>query len=512
MTTIEYLSYTKPKRALLKLGNFFASIPGKIAKKFERLPMTFRKVARKIANPFFVIKDCIVHGNWSTRLSFIIMGMGHFTRRQVIRGIFYLVFEIAFFFYFFSFGINQLKYLSSLGQLAQVSYSVPALLTPVVVSVNNDMTFNILLYSVATIVLMFVFVYLWYGQLKDSLNLQRLGYIGYVASDKDTVKNVLDKSYHKTLLTIPMLGLVVFTIIPLLVTLCIAFTNFDAMHSQPTGLIDWVGLENFGSVFGMASGIQNSHLIIQVFFEVLLWTLIWACFATFSNYFLGMGLAILINSKTVKLKKLWRTILITTIAVPQFVSLLLLSKMFQTTGFINSVVAQLGGTPVRWLEDPMIAKVTIIVINMWIGIPYTLLICSGILMNIPADLYESAKIDGAGVFKTFSKITLPYMLFVTGPYLISQFVGNINNFNVIYLLTQGNPLYTFGTAVKPTIINDVGRTDLLITWIYKISVSSTSKLYNVAAVLGILIFVIVAFFSTILYGRSNAVKNEEDFQ
>ena len=153
----------------------------------------------------------------------------------------------------------------------------------------------------------------------------------------------------------------------------------------------------------------------------------------------------------------------------------------------------------------------IVIINTWVGIPYTMLLCTGILMNIPDDLYESAKIDGASPFKMYMKITLPYMLFVTGPYLISQFVGNINNFNVIYLLSQGNPLFTYGDQAAPSTLQGVGQTDLLITWIYKISVTNNPKEFGLASVLGVMIFVIVAFFSLITYSRSNAVKNEGDF-
>ena len=111
-------------------------------------------------------------------------------------------------------------------------------------------------------------------------------------------------------------------------------------------------------------------------------------------------------------------------------------------GVMNVLLQQLGliSEPVRFLTDPWLAKITVVVVNMWIGIPYTILITSGILMNIPEELYESAKIDGAGPVTTFFKITMPYMLFVTTPYLITQFVGNINNFNVIYFLTGGGPM------------------------------------------------------------------------
>lgn len=142
---------------------------------------------------------------------------------------------------------------------------------------------------------------------------------------------------------------------------------------------------------------------------------------------------------------------------------------------------------------------------MWIGVPYSMLMCSGILMNIPSDLYESAKIDGSGPVRTFFKITLPYMLFVTGPYLITTFIGNINNFNVIYLLSGGNPgdilLYTDGAK----------GTDLLITWLYKLSLG-VDRNYKLASVIGILVFIISAVFSLIVYNRSSAVKKEDDFQ
>ena len=150
-------------------------------------------------------------------------------------------------------------------------------------------------------------------------------------------------------------------------------------------------------------------------------------------------------------------------------------------------------------------RICIVIVNMWIGVPYSMLMCSGILMNIPNDLYESARIDGASPARRFFKITLPYMLFVTGPYLITQFIGNINNFNVIYLLSGGGPgdimLYTDGAK----------GTDLLITWLYKLSLG-TDRNYKLASVIGILVFVISAVFSLIVYNKSSAVKGEDNFQ
>ena len=246
------------------------------------------------------------------------------------------------------------------------------------------------------------------------------------------------------------------------------------------------------------------------FGEVLAWTLMWAFFATFSNYFLGMVVAMIINKKGIKLKKWWRTVLVLTIAIPQFISLLYVNKMFTYTGVINGVIQNLGGTPVHFMDDysePWVSRLTVILVNIWIGIPYLMLIATGILMNIPADLYESAQIDGANVFQQYMKITLPYMLFVTGPYLLTSFTGNMNNFNVIYLLTGGAPTMTN----TPPNAASVGSTDLLITWLFKITTTNGSR-YYLASVIGIMVFVVVAIISIIVYNIIPSNKNEEDFQ
>ncbi len=142
----------------------------------------------------------------------------------------------------------------------------------------------------------------------------------------------------------------------------------------------------------------------------------------------------------------------------------------------------------------------------WIGIPYLMLMATGILMNIPQDLYESSRIDGANTFQQYTKITLPYMLFVTGPYLLTSFVNNLNNFNVIFLLSGGNPIKgTSGGA-------SVGHTDLLITWLYKMTLASGDTKYYAASVIGIMVFVVVAVLSLIVYNVIPSTKNEEDYK
>ena len=149
-----------------------------------------------------------------------------------------------------------------------------------------------------------------------------------------------------------------------------------------------------------------------------------------------------------------------------------------------------------------LSRIVVIVVNMWIGIPYTMMTFSGVLMNVPEELYESAAIDGAGAVRRFISITLPYMVFVTAPATITTFVGNINNFNVIYLLTGGGP--------ASLDYYQAGKTDLLVTWLYKLTVDQHD--YALASTIGIFIFMIVSICSLTVYNRTGAVKKEDMFQ
>lgn len=436
---LEYLSLNKLGRIGYKISHFFTGIPKKANKKIHDVPIKVRKKGLAFNNIFRTLIRAFARGDFKTRLSFILMGFGLVTRHQVIRGALYFLYEAFFILFMVLIGGNALSMLPTLGSLSSVWFTVydkdgldiqqPAYF---------DNSFTILLYSILAFVFIGILIFLWYNQIRDSINLQERSYIGKYASDKQTLKNVLDKSYDKTLLFIPIGGLTIFTIIPIVMMIVIAFTNYDYFHISPSKLFDWVGFYNLGQVFS-STGAGQGTAFLRVFIQVLLWTIIWAFFATFSNYFLGMIIAMIINIKGIKLKKLWRTVLISTIAVPQFISLMLISFMFGNSSFapINAILMNLGWTesPIAWLSDSafnaLLPKVVIILVNTWVGVPYTMLICTGLLMNIPEDLYESARIDGASPAKMYMKITLPYMLFVTGPYLLSQFIGNIDRKSVV---------------------------------------------------------------------------------
>jgi len=501
VSELEYLKKNGWQKFLYNFVGFFKRFPALFLNFFKvTIPNRAKKFWLGFKGIFITIGTAAKRGDWKTRLSFVVFGFSQLIRKQWLRGVLYLIFELVFILYITLFGW---QYIGLLGTLGTVERGEVQDEFGNYYYTEGHNSLLILLYGILSIFFIIAFIYVWYQNIKSAYATQEVVEARQkLATAKDDMRSLADEQYHKTLLTVPVLGLTIFTIFPIIFMIFLAFTNYDEAHMPPTKLFTWVGWDNFETVFG--GGISSSASFAFTFGSVLLWTVIWAFFATFSNYILGMIVAIIINKKGIKLKKLWRTVLVMTIAVPQFVSLLLMSQMLGDQGAINNLLISWGwiDKPIHFLTDGTIAKVTIIVVNIWIGIPYTMLISTGILMNIPEDLYESARIDGAGPVKAFFKITLPYMLHVTAPYLITQFIGNLNNFNVIFLLTGGAPL-TLEFA------GNAGRTDLLITWLYKLVMDK--QLYGVASVISILMFILTAVISLIVYNRSGSVKNEEEF-
>ena len=452
-----------------------------------------------IGNDLKEIGVTFKEGDWKTRLSFIIMGFGPLMRKVYARGIAFLAVEIAFIWYMIGFGWNYLKDIGTLGTQSAGWATSPT--TGLQVRVYGDNSFLILLYGLLSIVFALIFIFVWRLNVKENYREQNMLKEGRrFPTVKEDLYSLLDSNFDKTLLALPLVGIFIFTVLPIIFMICVAFTNYDKTHQAPANLFTWVGLDNFAELFSFGTTGFG-----MTFVKVLGWTLVWAFFATFLNYFVGMAVAILINKKGVRFKKLWRTILVMTIAIPQFVSLLYVSKMFATDGIINGYLMKWGwiDQAIPFWTNPTYARITIILINLWVGIPYMMLIATGLLMNIPEDLYESARIDGANSFQMFRKITLPYMLFVSGPFLLTQFTGNLNNFNIIFLLSGGGPQ-------SMDLTGGAGSTDLLVTWLYKMTVNDTN--YRMAAVLVIMVFVVTAIISLIVYGMLPSVKDEEGFQ
>ena len=495
LSDLEYLRLPKYRRAGHKLGSFLASLPRKIVAIAFAIGRFFRGVGYTVADVFREIVTTWKNGDYKTRTSYFVMGFGNIARGQVLRGVLFLLFEIVFILYMALIGVANMLKLGTLGteKTWEDDWGVTHW---------GDNSFRILLYGVISIFFIVGFFYTWYQNIKQNKISQEILATGKpLKSGKQDLQSLVDDQFHKTLLSLPLLGILIFTVLPIFFMILIAFTNYDKSHQPPNKLFTWVGFNNFAQLFDVGSGSNFG----STFGEILVWTLVWAFFATFTNYFLGMVVAMLINKKGIKLKKLWRTVLVVSIAIPQFISLLYVGKMFARDGLVNQLLQSLGmiQDPLPFWEDKWWARITVVIVNIWVGIPYLMLITTGILMNIPADLYESARIDGANAWKMYFKITLPYMLFVTGPYLLSSFIGNMNNFNVIYLLSGGAP-------VSSKLTGGAGYTDLLITWLFKLTVDNSN--YKLASVIGIMVFVVVAFISVVIYNIIPSMKNEEDFQ
>ena len=490
-TDLELLKLTKAQRGGYKFKKFFASIPGKLKNFFVGIGLFFKNLFFGLINWFKELGLTFVHGDWKTKVSYFIMGFGNVSRGQVMRGLLFFLFEVVFILYMIFFGGHFMSRLYILGTVESVTNEDGTI-------VYGENSFNILLYGVLTLFFIVAFIYTWYLNIKQNkINEEIIKDNKRLDKAKDDLRALVDKNFHKTLLALPVLGILIFTVLPIFFMILVAFTNYDQSHNPPLNLFGWVGFDNFAQLFTWTN--SGGASFSMTFGQILLWTLIWAFFATFTNYFLGMLVAMLINKKGIKLKKLWRTVLVLSIAIPQFISILFVSNMFATDGIINGIFH----THIDFWGTDWLARITVIVINIWIGVPYLMLIVTGILMNIPADLYESANIDGANGFQQYTKITLPYMLFITGPYLLTSFTGNMNNFNVIYLLTGGGPKVQeyYGNA---------GKTDLLITWLFSLAVNDNN--YKFAAVIGIMVFVVVAVLSLVVYNIIPSTKNEEGFQ
>lgn len=426
----------------------------------------------------YTCRNAIREGGMETKLSMILMGLGNFVHGQKVKGLLYLAIEAAYIVFMAVNGITFLSMLGGLGSVPQKEVWDEA--SQVYLYTKGDQSILILLYGIATILLSVLMFFAWRGALRSAYKAECLAKAGkHVNTFAEDLKSLLHENLHRLLMTPSMIFIFGFTILPLIFMICMAFTNYSKIGNHLM-LFDWVGLENFKALF------DSGSILGSTFWSVLVWTLVWAFFATFTNYIFGMILAIMINRKDTKAKGFWRFCFVLSCAVPMFVSLLIMRTVLQPEGAVNVLLRNLGwiaqDASLPFFTDPTWARVTVIVVNIWVGVPYTLLQLTGVLQNIPADLYEAAKVDGANSVQIFFKITLPYMLYVTTPYLIATFTGNVNNFNVIYLLSGGDPITDLSSTA--------GSTDLLVTWLYKLTVDK--QYYNIGAVIGILTFIILA--------------------
>ena len=279
---------------------------------------------------------------------------------------------------------------------------------------------------------------------------------------------------------------------PIVFSILTAFTNYDANHLPPLHLVDWIGFKNFTRLFTLP-------IWTKTFLGVLLWNIIWAVCATVTTYALGLFQALILNDKCVKFKSFFRLIYILPWAIPGMISLLVFRNLLNGQfGPLNNFLMDIGliSKHIPFLTDPVIAKITIILVNLWLGFPSFMLMILGILSNQDTQLYEAAAIDGASKIQTFFRIKLPLLLHATAPLIIMNLACNFNAFGSIYFLTEGKPVNTG--------YEFAGDTDILISWIYKLTLDQ--KLYSMAAVMNILIFIFIGAVSIWNIRRTSSYK------
>lgn len=471
----------------------------------EEKPDGFSRIGSAISGFFWGIARffaefamAMAKGDLFVKLTLVWWGAGYLRRKQYVKALLMTLLEAAVILFSVNFAMNYVPKFGTLGTVqAEQVFNMKTMQSE---WNDYDNSFMILLFSLFSFVIWFAAGIVCIRNVVNVYALQKEAQLGrHVNTFVEDVKSYLDRKFHITLLTLPVLGIVVFTLIPILLLVLVAFTNYDQQHMPPTNLFTWVGLNNFVSLF--SSSITSTFG--YAFVRILGWTIIWSFFATLTTYLGGILMSLLLNSKLTRGTKIWRTMLVVTIAVPQFVSLLLMRNFFANSGIMNTICANIGLTAflrriglistsyIPFMTAPGWVHVMIILINIWIGIPYQMLIATGVLMNLPSDQLESARIDGASPFQIFKSITMPYILQVTGPALLMDFVKNFNNFNVIYLLTQS----VFVTTNQYMANAQAKETDLLVTWLFTLTQDYYN--YKMASVIGIMVFIVCAVFTLV---------------
>jgi arabinogalactan oligomer/maltooligosaccharide transport system permease protein len=417
----------------------------------------------------------------------VIPGLGQFYNKQTFKGIIFLGVFLLFIVELAVFGVGAIEGFITLGT------------TP-----REDHSLFLLIEGVLQILITFVFLVFYAAQMYDANKVAKINALNpdnVNRTAKDVLNNVFDGGFPY-LLTIPAYLIMLFTIIfPVVVTLFLAFTNYNFYNIPPANLIDWTGLETFASIFTLSS-------YRDTFMSVLSWTVIWTVAATTLQLIIGIFTAIVMNQPFIKGKRFFGVILLLPWAVPAFITILTFSNMFnpsigaineQVIPFLNSIIPFVEIPALAWKTDPFWTKVAIILIQGWLGYPYIYVLVTGILQSIPNDWYEAASIDGGTAMQKFRYITLPHIFAVAAPIFVTQYTGNFNNFNMIYLFNEGGP---------GSVGSGAGSTDILISWIYKLTTGQSPQ-YNVAAAVTIIISIVVITISMFIFSRSRAFQMED---
>jgi arabinogalactan oligomer/maltooligosaccharide transport system permease protein len=427
---------------------------------------------------------------------------------------------------FFTRGIWGLVTLGRLPIDADYAGGVIELYNKVVPWLTADNSIVLIGNGLIAMAVLVVFITLWVLGVIDAYSTNiAFQKTGVKESSREFWLRVWDSLYVYVVSAPAFVMILFFTVIPIFFTFLLAFTNYTYKVKLGAKLIEWVGFNTFGFL-AMDPG------WLSIFGQIFLWTVLWALMSSFTVYGLGFLNAMIVESPLVNHKRVWRTIMILPWAIPSLVSLMMFRNAFDKDGLVNQFLFASGlmepvsnflyniglqgkpDQPIFWFQpiyNGRLARFVVILVNLWLGAPYHMMMIIGTLATIPRELYEAAAIDGASGWQRFKYITWPMVLAATMPALIMTFSFNFNNFGAVYFLTGGRP--TWDPAKIPDSMRIVGsampgQTDILISWIYKLSFTKDFEQYNVAAVYSILIFFIVGGFSVYNLLKSKSFQEE----
>jgi arabinogalactan oligomer / maltooligosaccharide transport system permease protein len=432
----------------------------------------------------------------ATLLSLFVMGFGQlFITKERYKGLFFLITEMILvlnyrFFY------QSLRGLITLGEVTGYTGSD---------IIKNDHSIVLLIRGILALFIVALFLGTYILNILDAHSTAKRIENGQNPKSLSVfIKDFWDNAFPYIMLSPAALLILFFIILPVTFGILIAFTNYSAPdYIPPKVLVDWVGFKN---VLDMV----RLPMWNKTFVGIFVWNVIWAVASSSTCYFAGLLVALLLNHKRVFFKRLWRTIFILPYSVPALISLLVWYNLANGQfGPINLTLKSLGiidpyfgifANNIGWLSEPILARVTVILVNLWLGFPYFMALLTGVLTSISEELYEAADIDGASPFQKFYSITLPMVIKATTPIITMTFAANFNNFNAIYFLTGGGPdgMYDAGAGA--------GGTDILITWIYKLTMDR--QMYNIAALMSLLIFIVIGSLSVYNFTKTGAFKED----
>lgn len=354
-----------------------------------------------------------------------------------------------------------------------------------------DRSIIFMIEGIIAIFLLILALAIYYFAIRDAYRVEKKQIQGIRPHNWFESKELLESRGFPYIVSSPALLVIIFIVlVPVVTTILLSFTNMDPKNQSKFA---WAGLANY-KVIALGQGVAG-----QAFWHILTWTVIWTLAATSLAILIGFILALLVNQDRIRGKKLWRTIYLLPWAVPAFITIMFFSVMLAPNGMLTELISGLAGQVVNVKNDTTLTRISLILLQGWLGSSYIFLLCTGILQSIPKDLYEAAEIDGAGAWKRVRHITIPLMLYQIAPLLVTQYTFNFNNYSIIALFNNGGPF------VPSKYGNLAGSSDILISYIFKLTIENQYQALGAAITL--IISLVLMFVSFLGFRKTKAFND-----